>query len=311
MCHSSAQVREAIGVTLSVVCSNIRLYESFDLDHSHESASKGFGNQYNGRSWVLVLKERASEVVMNIQNTTQSDNLETPAIINPEIGHLNGDSQADVKWMETLFHFIISSLRSARSSYLVDVIVGFLYPVISLQETSSKELSTLAKGAFELLKWRLFWGPHLQEAVAVILSSANDSNWRTRSATLTYLRTFMYRHTFILSSAEKQQIWRTVEKLLVDNQVEVREHAAAVLAGLTKGGDEDLAKEFRDKAFAEATDLQRKRKRRNLSSSQPIASIHGAVLALVASVLSAPYDMPSWLPEHVLADTSSSSSYFA
>lgn len=96
------QVREAIGVTLSVVCSNIRLYESFDLDRSHESASKGFGNQFNGRSWVLVLKERASEVVMNIQNTTQSDNLETPALINPENGHLNGDSQADVKWMETV-----------------------------------------------------------------------------------------------------------------------------------------------------------------------------------------------------------------
>jgi hypothetical protein len=30
----------------------------------------------------------------------------------------------------------------------------------------------------------------------VILSSANDSNWRTRSATLTYLRTFMYRYGF-------------------------------------------------------------------------------------------------------------------
>ncbi|KAL6203633.1 hypothetical protein ACLB2K_027333 [Fragaria x ananassa] len=299
MCHSSAQVREAIGVALSVLCSNIRLYESFDHDGSHESANQGLGNQFDGRSWVLFLKERASEVVMNIQNTTQSDNLETPENNTPENGHLNGDSQADVKWMETLFHFIISSLRSARSSYLVDVIVGFLYPVISLQETSSKELSTLAKAAFELLKWRVFWGPHLQEAVSVILSSANDPNWRTRSATLTFLRTFMYRHTFILSIGEKQQIWRTVEKLLVDNQVEVREHAAAVLAGLTKGGDEDLAKDFREKAYKEATDLQRKRKRRNLSSSQPIASIHGAVLALVASVLSAPYDMPSWLPDHV------------
>jgi hypothetical protein len=30
----------------------------------------------------------------------------------------------------------------------------------------------------------------------VILSSAKDSNWRTRSATLTYLRTFMYRYVF-------------------------------------------------------------------------------------------------------------------
>lgn len=32
-----------------------------------------------------------------------------------------------------LFHFIISSLKSGRSSYLVDVLVGLLYPVISLQ----------------------------------------------------------------------------------------------------------------------------------------------------------------------------------
>ena len=43
---------------------------------------------------------------------------------------------------------------------------------------------------------------------------------------------------------------------------QVREHAAAVLAGLTKGGDEDLAKDFREKAYKEATDLQKKRKRR-------------------------------------------------
>lgn len=63
-----------------------------------------------------------------------------------------------------------------------------------LKETSNKDLSTLAKAAFELLKWRIFWEPHLQKAVSVILSSANDVNWRTRSATLTYLRTFMYRY---------------------------------------------------------------------------------------------------------------------
>lgn len=133
----------------------------------------------------------------------------------------------------------------------------------------------------------------------MILSSANDFNWRTRSATLTYLRTFMYRHTFILSRVEKQQIWKTVEKLLIDNQVEVREHAAAVLAGLLKGGDEDLARDFRDRAYMEAKNIQRKRKQRNLNPGQSIASIHGAVLALAASVLSVPYDMPSWLPEHV------------
>ncbi|GFY99246.1 proteasome activating protein 200 [Actinidia rufa] len=38
---------------------------------------------------------------------------------------------------------------------------------------------------------------------------------------------------------------------------------------------------------------------RDLSFGQSVASIHGAVLALAACVLSVPYDMPRWLPEHV------------
>ncbi|KAM7252530.1 hypothetical protein ACFE04_024413 [Oxalis oulophora] len=292
MCHSSAQVREAIGVALSVVCSNIRLYTSY-----HEGEGDNY-KELKEEKWVQVLTERATEMVTVIQNTTFSDNLETTADISAQNGYSHNDSQ-DIKWMETLFYFVISTLKSGRSPYLLDVLVGLLYPVISLLETSNKDLSTLAKASFELLKWRVLKEPHLQKAVSVILSSADDSNWRTRSATLTYLQTFMYRHTFVLSSMEKQQIWTTVKKLLGDNQVEVREHAAAVLAGLLKGGDEDLSRDFRDRAYEEANAIQKKKKQRNSGSRLPVASVHGAVLALVASVLSVPYDMPSWLPEHV------------
>lgn len=299
MCHSSAQVREALGVTLSVLCSNIRLYHSSHRDNVGDERTNDADNLMKDESWVHCLIERAAEAVVNIHIASQSDKAVNTIDTNSQNGHLDGDSQDDMKWMETLLYFIISSLKSGRSSYLRDVIVGLLYPVISLQETSNKDLSTLAKAAFELLKWMIVWEPHLQKAIDVILSSANDSNWRTRSATLTYLRTFMYRHTFILSSSKKQEIWRTVEKLLVDNQVEVREHAAAVLAGLMKGGDEDLAKDFRDRAYVEANIVQKRRKSRKASSGSSVASVHGAVLALVASVLSAPYDMPSWLPEHV------------
>ncbi|CAL5202430.1 unnamed protein product [Lathyrus oleraceus] len=300
MCHSSAQVREALGVTLSVLCSNIRLYDSTDHDNVDDERTNNVDNNLiKDESWVQYLIERAAEAVVNIQIASQSDKAVNPIDTSSQNGHVDGDSQNDMKWMETLLYFIISSLKSGRSSYLRDVIVGLLYPVISLQDTSNKDLSTLAKAAFELLKWMIVWEPHLQKAITVILSAANDSNWRIRSATLTYLRTFMYRHTFILSSSKKQEIWRTVEKLLVDNQVEVREHAAAVLAGLMKGGDEDLAKDFRDRAYVGANIVQKRRKSRNASSGSSVASIHGAVLALVASVLSAPYDMPSWLPEHV------------
>ncbi|EOY11860.1 Proteasome activating protein 200 isoform 4 [Theobroma cacao] len=219
MCHSSAQVREAIGVTLSVLCSNIRLHASSSQDHSNDRGKTNINNQLKEENWVQLLTERASELVVNIQNSSLSDVIDTSTDISTKNGYQNGDSQDDVKWMETLFHFIISTLKSGRSSYLLDVIVGLLYPVISLQETSNKDLSTLAKAAFELLKWRIILEPHLQKAVSVILSSAKDPNWRTRSATLTYLRTFMFRHTFILLKGDKQKIWKTVEKLLQDNQV--------------------------------------------------------------------------------------------
>ncbi|KAF8050356.1 hypothetical protein N665_1985s0001 [Sinapis alba] len=66
-----------------------------------------------------------------------------------------------------------------------------------------------------------------------------------------------------------------------------------------KGGDEDFAADFRDRSYAEANSIQKKRNRRKSISTQSIAEVHGAVLGLVASVLSVPYDMPSWLPDHV------------
>lgn len=299
MNHPSAQVREAIGLNLSVLSSNIRLYESTAANHSLEEETNNLYSRLKAQSWAQLLVERASELALRIQTASHSDSLETSTAMGLENGFLDSSSQDDIKQMETIFHFIISSLKSGRSSVLLDVLVGLLYPVISLQETSNKELSTLAKAAFELLKWRIFWEPHLQRVVSVVLSSANDSNWRTRSATLTYLRTFMYRHTFILSYVERREIWKTVEKLLIDNQVEVREHAAGVLAGLMKGGDEELAGNFRDRVYKEAQIIHKKRKQRNTSSSQSVASTHGSVLALAASVLSVPYDMPSWLPAHV------------
>ncbi|CAL5343688.1 unnamed protein product [Camellia sinensis] len=64
----------------------------------------------------------------------------------------------------------------------------------------------------------------------------------------------------------------------------VREHAAAVLAGLMKGGDENLAEDFRGKAYRDANAIQKKRRQ---------SFIHGAVLALAACVLSVSYDIPS------------------
>ncbi|EPS61084.1 hypothetical protein M569_13716, partial [Genlisea aurea] len=127
MNHSSAQVREAIGVSLSVVCSNLRLHATLRL---HEG---GASDADSGalRRWDQSLVKQASEFVAKIQSFTASEKVkpleEEGSIL------LNNDSQDEIKWMETAFHFIISTLRSGRSSVLLDVIVRLMHPVIALQ----------------------------------------------------------------------------------------------------------------------------------------------------------------------------------
>ncbi|XP_052157560.1 proteasome activator subunit 4 [Oryza glaberrima] len=297
MSHPSAQIREAIGVTICIACSNMRLSRLFGHGDSLDvSGDVSMTEQTGSENWSKQLTDGATELSISIQNNISKQLESTPFSVT-ENG-LDKKEEADVKRMETIFHFIIASLKSGRSSVLLDVIIGLIYPVLSLQETSNKDLSLLAKSAFELLKWRILQRPFLETAIMTILSSANDPNWRTRSALLSYLRTFTYRHTFILSSSEKSQIWQTIEKLLVDSQVEVREHAAGVLASLMKGIDKDLSKDFRDRSYAQAQRILHTRQR-GAKSGHSVATIHGAVLALTASVLSVPYDMPSWLPSHV------------
>lgn len=54
-----------------------------------------------------------------------------------------------------------------------------------------------------------------------------------------------------------------MEKLILHNSfIQVREHAAAVLAGLMKGGDVDLVEDFRKRAYEQAAAVLKKRKQR-------------------------------------------------
>ncbi|XP_020109753.1 proteasome activator subunit 4-like isoform X2 [Ananas comosus] len=294
MSHSSAKVRESVGTTLSIICSNMRLFALFGDKHLKEAAEDiNMVEPPEKENWAKILMEGTFELSKNI-----IANLHTKANSDSSHGIMNTAVEADIRRMETIFHFIISSLKSGRSSFLLDILVGNLYPILSLQDISNKDLSALAKAAFKLLSWRILPRPFLERFVSVILSSINDSNWRTRYESITFLGIFMYRHTFTLSRLEKSQIWQNIEKLLVDKQVEVREHAALILASLMKGGDRDLYREFRDRSYAKAQSVMQKGKPRK-TSHHSVASIHGVVLALAASILSVPYDMPSWLPNHV------------
>ena len=87
-----------------MLCSNIRLHVSCSQDHSNEGGKTDIHNRLKEENWVQILTERASEVVVNIQNSSLSDVLDTSTDINTKNGYQNGDSQDDVKWMETVLN---------------------------------------------------------------------------------------------------------------------------------------------------------------------------------------------------------------
>lgn len=96
------QVRESIGVTLSVLCSNIRLHASFSHDHLHQTGASSSDMQPGG-SWDRYLIEQASELVLNLQNISVSETMEFATNKISDNGTSIDHSQDDIKWMETVF----------------------------------------------------------------------------------------------------------------------------------------------------------------------------------------------------------------
>jgi proteasome activator subunit 4 len=205
--------------------------------------------------------------------------------------------------METTLYFAIASVRSGRAVPLNNVIVGLLRPILSIQESSDKELSALAKRALQYLNSAApFDADHVAGAVSAVLGAATDANWHTRVSALSFLQSLVYRHTFILAGAAAEALWTQVQELLSDPQLEVRESAATTLSGMLKGTDSEQAKAFREQVIRTVTTLQgslggrKNRKRAVAETGLSTNAFHGIVLGLAACVLSVPYDMPSWLP---------------
>lgn len=96
------QIREAIGVILSVLCSNIRLRMSYQQEHPSEEGRTDVDSQLKEENWFKLIGAKASEAVKNIQQASISDSLDTSADVDMENAQSNGDSLDDVKWMETV-----------------------------------------------------------------------------------------------------------------------------------------------------------------------------------------------------------------
>lgn len=288
--HPSPQVRRSVGSVLCLLLSNLHLYalkhrgdESIHVEHLCEET-------------CMLLISNSMEATKNIINAD-------PTTSSGSSSSSKGDEaqkkriKESVRQMETIFYFLVSAILSGRARTLMNVITSLIYPTLSLQETSEKDLSSLARGVMRYLQWQPFPVSHLSQVVEVALSAALDNYWHTRVAFLTFLQPFMYRHRYILSSLGQKSLWEKVVDLISDPQLEVREAAAKTLSGMMKGAEMTFARPFRQKVATEAALV--KRDRRKNEGARSVAISHGIVLGLSSIILSVPYDMPRWLPDMV------------
>lgn len=302
--NPAPQVRELVGTIICIVGANLQLSSLY-------TEKLGIANVRQEQlseeivSWKSLIVSEAHSATIKCQNGKMQESRHL--IVVKEAGKETGKSeevQDAVKLMETVVYFIITAVKSGHLTTLMDVIVELLQPVLCLQETSHKDLSSLAKVALHLLKLQVFPEAQLPRATASLLSASKDKNWHTRVASLSFLQSFTYRHTFLLPMDSLVSIWDQVKILLVDDKMEVREIASVTLAGMMKGSENELAKVFREHQLEVAITLlnsakSRRRGKATLDSTLSPLAVHGIVLGLSACVLSVPYDMPRWLPKAI------------
>ncbi|KAJ7527156.1 hypothetical protein O6H91_16G039400 [Diphasiastrum complanatum] len=313
MTHSAPQVRESVGRLICILYSNLfqsskSLQKSLTRANYQSEEKVKFPGSSISTDWERFLVDGTLTAAAKIERHGRDSTDELSP--NLAISSNNDDDESlkdSVKWMETIFHFTIGGIKSGRAAHLVPVFIGILHPLLSSQDTAHKDMSALARSTVHLLKWQTFEGTYASQALTAILGAAADSNWRTRIAALTFLQIFVYRHAYILERVDIALVWERVQLLLSDLQVEVREMATATLSGFMKGVDSQWASAFRDRILDAALSLVKTKSqssrdiRSRMTDNGSIAPVHGVVLGLVACILSAPYDIPRWLPNMILA----------
>jgi proteasome activator subunit 4 len=96
------QVREAIGVTLSVICSNMRLFKGSELLREATGdtvMSEATASTYE--NWAKLITEKACQLSSNIQNTNKSNKMDSMLESAQGTG-FNDTETEDGKTMETV-----------------------------------------------------------------------------------------------------------------------------------------------------------------------------------------------------------------
>lgn len=188
-----------------------------------------------------------------------------------------------------------------------DVVARCIPAILRVQETPDRDFALVAKRALTYLKYAVFPPARVAAAARGVLLGLRDDNWHARAAALKFAQAFAFRHAFLLERAERTELRERVIDATRDAQIEVRALASATLVGFLRGVDaaDGSAARTRSSASRRAAEAFQNARRDGDDSAkssmreganEAMLDAHGAVLVLASCVLSAPYDVPDWMP---------------
>ncbi|MCO5605356.1 hypothetical protein L7F22_059539 [Adiantum nelumboides] len=139
--HSAPQVREAVGLAISIAGGNVEAHNVSRNDGKVKVLDLKAVTSLDVTDWKAFITSQtlldtvmcqrvsmqANEVLERMENVLPASNTGSNA---QDIS----DLQKAVRFTETVLYFLISTMKSGRSKSLIDLIVELLQPVLSLQD---------------------------------------------------------------------------------------------------------------------------------------------------------------------------------
>ncbi|XP_061666558.1 proteasome activator complex subunit 4B isoform X2 [Syngnathoides biaculeatus] len=211
-----------------------------------------------------------------------------------------------VKLLKTVLKWLLASAGRTFTTPVCQQLqlLPLLFKIAPVEiDESYDEMKQDARTCLSLMSQGLLYPRHVPLVLAALEEMAGSKSWHARYSVLTYLQITVFSNLFTLVSvaAEVQRVRKMVMRLLLDEQLEVRDMAGTTLSGLLQCRffplDRSLQTQLQTLSH---TGLP---KARGELASAGLVRRHAGVLGLSACILSSPYDVPAWMPQ-ILMDLS-------
>lgn len=178
--------------------------------------------------------------------------------------------------------------------------------VASLDEESDQDRVSHARLALSLAAQGALRPDCMSQVVATCQEIAKSPRYRIRGALLPFIQVLSFSILFTANDDAIDKLRAIVIELLSDPQLEVREVAGATFVTFIRDAPEKVISSIRENTLGvlrKTTKRAPRRGRGPLLSPEELSKRHGAVLSLGSMIMSAPYDIPPWMPSVLVALT--------